>query len=143
MLASIPERNRLLVTSHDAFAYFGRRYGLDVTAIQGISTAAEATTADVERVAGLLAARRVPAVFVETSVPHQTIDALVAAAAQRGATVQVGGELFTDAGGSAGHAGGDVPRDGAGRRAADRGAPLGGTARPVSARGTRAGGARR
>jgi manganese/zinc/iron transport system substrate-binding protein len=102
MLASIPERNRLLVTSHDAFAYFGRRYGLDVTAIQGISTAAEATTADVERVAGLLAARRVPAVFVETSVPHRTIDALVAATAQRGVTVKVGAELFTDAGGSAG-----------------------------------------
>jgi manganese/zinc/iron transport system substrate-binding protein len=99
---AIPPRHRLLVTSHDAFEYFGRRYGLDVAGIQGISTAAEATTADVERVAELIAAREVPAVFVESSVPPQTIDALVAAAAQRGVRVHVGAELFTDAAGEPG-----------------------------------------
>lgn len=103
-LAGIPPEQRLLVTSHDAFAYFGRRYDLEVAGIQGISTAAEATTADVERVAELVADRGVPAVFVESSVPRQTIDALVAAAAQRGATVTVGGELFTDAAGAPGTA---------------------------------------
>lgn len=101
-MQEIPPERRLLVTSHDAFEYFGRRYGLDVAGIQGISTAAEATTADVERVAELIAGRGVPAVFVESSVPRQTIDALIAAAAQRGATVAVGGELFTDAAGSPG-----------------------------------------
>ena len=101
-MAEIPPERRLLVTSHDAFEYFGRRYGLEVAGIQGISTAAEATTADVERVAELIAARGVPAVFVESSVPRQTIDALVAAAGQRGATVTVGGELSTDAAGSPG-----------------------------------------
>ncbi|MCX6464930.1 MAG: zinc ABC transporter substrate-binding protein [Pseudonocardiales bacterium] len=101
-MAAIPPERRLLVTSHDAFEYFGRRYGLDVEGIQGISTAAEATTADVERVAALVAERGVPTVFVESSVPRQTIDALIAAAAQRGATVTVGGELFTDAAGSPG-----------------------------------------
>jgi manganese/zinc/iron transport system substrate-binding protein len=101
-LAPIPPQRRLLVTSHDAFAYFGRRYDLDVAGIQGISTAAEATTADVERVAALIAARGVPAVFVESSVPRQTIEALVAAAAQRGARVRVGGELYTDAAGEPG-----------------------------------------
>ncbi|MBW0089520.1 zinc ABC transporter substrate-binding protein [Pseudonocardia sp. KRD-184] len=101
-MAAIPPERRLLVTSHDAFEYFGRRYGLEVAGIQGISTAAEATTADVERVAELIAARGVPAVFVESSVPRQTIDALIAAAAQRGAVVTVGGELFTDAAGSPG-----------------------------------------
>jgi manganese/zinc/iron transport system substrate-binding protein len=101
-MASIPPERRLLVTSHDAFEYFGRRYGLDVAGIQGISTAAEATTSDVERVAELVASRGVPAVFVESSVPRQTIDALIAAAAQRGAAVTVGGELFTDAAGSPG-----------------------------------------
>lgn len=101
-LATIPAERRLLVTSHDAFEYFGRRYDLDVAGIQGISTAAEATTADVERVAELIAARGVPAVFVESSVPRQTIDALIAAAAQRGAQVRVGGELFTDAAGEPG-----------------------------------------
>lgn len=101
-LAPIPPQRRLLVTSHDAFEYFGRRYRLDVAGIQGISTAAEATTADVERVAELIAARGVPAVFVESSVPRQTIDALLAAATQRGAQVRVGGELFTDAAGEPG-----------------------------------------
>ncbi len=101
-LAAIPPGRRLLVTSHDAFAYFGRRYGLEVAGIQGISTAAEATTADVERVAQLAAERGVPAVFVESSVPRQTIDALLAAAARRGARVHVGGELYTDAAGNPG-----------------------------------------
>jgi manganese/zinc/iron transport system substrate-binding protein len=101
-IATVPPRHRLLVTSHDAFEYFGRRYGLDVAGIQGISTAAEATTADVERVAELIAGRGVPAVFVESSVPPQTIDALVAAAAQRGARVHVGAELYTDAAGEPG-----------------------------------------
>jgi manganese/zinc/iron transport system substrate-binding protein len=102
LIATIPPQRRLLVTSHDAFSYLGRRYGLEVAAVQGISTTAEATTADVERVAALLAERRVPAVFVETSVPRQTIDALLAAAARRGVTAQVGGELYTDAAGTAG-----------------------------------------
>ena len=101
-LATIPPERRLLVTSHDAFAYFGRRYGIEVAGIQGISTAAEATTADIERIAALIVQRRLPAVFVESSVPRQTIDALVAAAARQGVTVRVGQELYTDAAGSPG-----------------------------------------
>ncbi|MGE3285427.1 MAG: metal ABC transporter solute-binding protein, Zn/Mn family [Pseudonocardia sp.] len=101
-IATLPADRRLLVTSHDAFAYFGRRYGMEVAGIQGVSTAAEATTADVERVAALLVTRRLPAVFVESSVPRQTVDALVAAAARQGLTVQVGQELYTDAAGSPG-----------------------------------------
>lgn len=99
LLGAVPERSRVLVTSHDAFNYFGRRYGLDVEAIQGISTAAEATTTDIERIAGVLAAREVPAVFVESSVPRQTIEAVIASARAKGQEVQVGGELFSDAAG--------------------------------------------
>ncbi|HLU54529.1 MAG TPA: zinc ABC transporter substrate-binding protein [Pseudonocardia sp.] len=102
LLAPIPPPRRVLVTSHDAFAYFGRRYRLEVAGIQGISTAAEATTADVERVAQLVVERGVPAVFIESSVPRQTIDALLAAAAQRGARIRVGGQLYTDAAGDPG-----------------------------------------
>jgi manganese/zinc/iron transport system substrate-binding protein len=102
LMAAIPPEHRILVTSHDAFTYFGRRYGIEVAAIQGISTAAEATTADVERVAAEIAERRVPAVFIETSVPRQTVDALLAATAQRGWTTHVGGELYTDSAGPAG-----------------------------------------
>lgn len=101
-IGAIPERQRVLVTSHDAFRYFGRAFDIDVVGIQGISTADEATTADVDRVADLIADRRVRAVFVESSVPQQTIDAVVAAAAQRGQEVEVGGELFSDAAGEQG-----------------------------------------
>lgn len=98
-IAAVPERQRVLVTSHDAFHYLGNRYDMDVAAIQGISTAAEATTADIERTAKLLADRDVKAVFVESSVPKQTIDAVLAAARQRGHDAVVGGELFSDAAG--------------------------------------------
>jgi manganese/zinc/iron transport system substrate-binding protein len=101
-IREIPERQRVLVTSHDAFAYFGRRYGLEVTAIQGISTAAEATTADIQRVAEALADARVRAVFVESSVPRQTIDAVLAAARREGQQARVGGELYSDAAGAEG-----------------------------------------
>lgn len=101
-ISAIPERRRVLITSHDAFQYLGNRYGIDVAGIQGISTAAEATTADVERVAQLVADRGVKAVFIESSVPRQTIDAVLAAARQKGAEATVGGELFTDAAGDEG-----------------------------------------
>ena len=101
-MAEIPRERRLLVTSHDAFEYFGRAYDVDVAAIQGISTAAEATTADVNRVAELLVEREVKAVFVESSVPRQTIEAVLAAADERGQRARVGGELYTDAAGDEG-----------------------------------------
>jgi manganese/zinc/iron transport system substrate-binding protein len=101
-IESIPEAQRVLVTSHDAFEYFGRRYGMEVAAIQGISTAAEATTADVQRVAKLIAERGVRTVFIESSVPRQTIDAVLAAARRQGSTAEVGTELFTDAAGDEG-----------------------------------------
>jgi manganese/zinc/iron transport system substrate-binding protein len=101
-IAEIPERQRVLVTSHDAFEYFGRRYGLDVEAIQGISTATEATTADVQRVARVIAERDVKAAFIESSVPRQTIDAVLAAARRQGGDARIGGELFTDAAGEEG-----------------------------------------
>ena len=101
-MASIPRSRRLLVTSHDAFQYFGERYDLDVAAIQGISTAAEATTADVQRVARLLAERKVPAAFVESSVPRQTIEAVLAATKRLGHSATIGGELYTDAAGDQG-----------------------------------------
>lgn len=101
-IASIPERSRVLITSHDAFGYFGREYDIDVVAIQGTSTQTEATTADIERVAGVIADRGVKAVFVESAVSPQTIDAVLAAAAQRGQEASVGGELFADAAGDEG-----------------------------------------
>lgn len=101
-VGEIPERSRVLITSHDAFGYFGDEYGFDVLGIQGTSTATEATTADIERVAGVIADREVSAVFIESSVPRQTIDAVLAAAERKGQNAKVGGELFTDAAGDEG-----------------------------------------
>jgi len=101
-IASIPRASRVLVTSHDAFRYFGRRYGMEVVAIQGISTATEATTADIERVAQVVAERRLKGVFLESSVPQQTIDAVLNAARQRGQEARIGGALYADAAGDEG-----------------------------------------
>jgi manganese/zinc/iron transport system substrate-binding protein len=101
-VATVPPRQRVLVTSHDAFGYFAEAYGFEVAAIQGTSTSTEATTADIARVAGVIADRRLRSVFVESSVPRQTIDAVLAAAAERGQRAQVGGELYGDAAGDPG-----------------------------------------
>lgn len=101
-LATIPERQRVLVTSHDAFRYLGRRFDVEVEAIQGISTVSEATTDDIDRIATMLARRDIGAVFVESSVPRQAIDSVIAAAEQQGGDVEVGGELYSDAAGDDG-----------------------------------------
>lgn len=96
-----PER-RVLVTAHDAFNYFGRAYGFEVRGLQGISTVAEAGTSDVQELARFVADRRIPALFVETSVSPRSIEAVQAAVRARGFEVQVGGDLFSDALGGAG-----------------------------------------
>jgi manganese/zinc/iron transport system substrate-binding protein len=95
-IASIPEERRVLVTAHDAFGYFGRRYGMEVVGIQGISTAGEAGVQDVERVVELVSERGIPAIFVESSVPKRTVQAVVSGCAARGHEVSVGGELYSD-----------------------------------------------
>jgi manganese/zinc/iron transport system substrate-binding protein len=100
-LAAIPPRQRILVTSHDAFAYLGRRYGLRVEGIQGISTVAEATTGDIERVADAVAANDLPSVFIESSVSPQTMRAVAEAAGRKGHDVKIGPELFADSAGEA------------------------------------------
>ncbi len=101
-LARVPRERRVLVTAHDAFGYFGRAYGLEVLGIQGISTDSEPSIQDINRLVDLLVERRVPAVFVESSVPRKTIEALVEGARARGHSVAIGGELFSDAMGRAG-----------------------------------------
>ncbi len=101
-IATIPASSRVMVTAHDAFGYFGRAYGLEVTAIQGISTDSEASLKDINALVDMLAARKVPAVFIESSVPRKTIDALVEGCRAKGHGVVVGGELFSDAMGAPG-----------------------------------------
>ena len=95
-IASIPEQSRLLITSHDAFSYFGRAFDLEVLAIQGITTESEAGLADLEALVDTVVRRRIPAVFVESSVPRRSIEALIEGAAAQGHTVVIGGELFSD-----------------------------------------------
>lgn len=95
--SGIPDQQRVLVTAHDAFGYLGRRYELEVVGLQGISTSTEAGIRDVQRIADLLVERRVPSIFVETSVPRRTIEAVQVATSDRGWRVTIGGELFSDA----------------------------------------------
>lgn len=96
-LGSIPIEQRVLVTAHDAFSYFGRRYNFQVVGIQGISTESEAGVRDIERIVDLLVTRKIAAVFVETTVSERNIRALIAGANDRGHSVTIGGSLFSDA----------------------------------------------
>lgn len=101
-LARIPEEQRVLITAHDAFGYFGDEYGIEVLGLQGMSTATEATAADIQAMAEMIAERQVPAIFVESSVPPATVEAVQAAVRDRGFDVVIGGSLFSDAMGAAG-----------------------------------------
>ena len=101
-IASIAQENRVLVTSHDAFGYFGRAYGIEVRGVQGISTESEAGLQQVNQLVDLLVQRRLRAVFVESSVPRKSIEAIVAGAAARGQRVEISGPLYADAMGEPG-----------------------------------------
>ncbi len=101
-IASIPAERRVLVTAHDAFNYMARAYGIEVRGIQGITTESEAGVKDIEDLVSFLVDRRIPAIFVETSVSGKNIKALAEGAAARGHKVTIGGELFSDAMGVAG-----------------------------------------
>ena len=87
----IPKEQRILVTSHDAFAYYGKTYGIDVEAILGISTEAEARSSDVIRVSKVIKERNVPAIFIESTINPKMIKRL-----SEDNGVPVGGELFAD-----------------------------------------------
>ena len=100
--ARVPAGQRVLVTAHDAFNYFGRAYGFEVLGLQGISTASEAGTADVQDLADFIAGQRIPAIFIESSVPVRTVEAVQAAVRARGFDVGIGGQLFSDAMGDTG-----------------------------------------
>ncbi|MGQ0626521.1 MAG: metal ABC transporter solute-binding protein, Zn/Mn family, partial [Phycisphaerales bacterium] len=96
-LAKVPPERRVLVTAHDAFGYFGRAYGVEVMAIQGVSTDSEAGLKAINDLVDTLVRRKIPAVFVESSVPEKTVRSLVEACGSRGHAVRIGGELFSDA----------------------------------------------
>jgi manganese/zinc/iron transport system substrate-binding protein len=105
-ISTIPDDRRILVTAHDAFSYYGRAYGIEVAGIQGISTESEAGVADIREMARVVAERKVPAVFIESTINPRTIRAVVNAAAQLGHEVEIGSQLYSDAMGARGSPGG-------------------------------------
>ncbi|NBC05890.1 MAG: zinc ABC transporter solute-binding protein [Bacteroidetes bacterium] len=101
-ISEIPEAQRVLITAHDAFAYFGRAYDIEVRGLQGISTISEYGLKDVSQLVDFITARQIRAVFVESSVPTKALEAVVEGCAQRGHEVRIGGTLYSDAMGAEG-----------------------------------------
>lgn len=96
-IATLPADKRRLVTAHDAFSYFGKAFDFDVVGVQGLSTATEAGVQDVQKTAAYIIDHKVKAVFIESSVPKRTIEALQAAVNSKNHEVVIGGTLFSDA----------------------------------------------
>jgi len=96
-IASLPVEKRILVTAHDAFNYFGQAYDFEVVGLQGLSTATEAGVKDVQRLSAFIIEKGVKAIFVESSVPRRTIEALQEAVRAKGQEVKIGGSLYSDA----------------------------------------------
>jgi manganese/zinc/iron transport system substrate-binding protein len=108
-IASIPDSSRVLVTAHDAFHYFGRAYGIEVKAIQGVSTETEAGVHEINQLNEFIVQRKIKSVFVETSVNEGNIHALVEGCRARNHAVQIGGKLFSDSMGKTGTLEGTYP----------------------------------
>ena len=102
IIEELPVEKRILITAHDAFNYFGQKYGFEVLGLQGISTATEAGVKDVQNLADLIVKQKVQAIFIESSVPKRNIEALQEAVKSKCFEVKIGGELFSDACGDAG-----------------------------------------
>jgi len=98
----LPAEKRILVTAHDAFNYFGKAFDFKVVGLQGLSTATEAGVKDVQKMAKFIEENGVKAIFVESSVPKRTVEALQEAVRAKGKEVVIGGTLFSDALGNAG-----------------------------------------
>jgi manganese/zinc/iron transport system substrate-binding protein len=101
-LAQVPSDRRVLITSHDAYNYFGRAYEVEVFGLQGISTETEAGLASVNRAVDFIMQRKIPAIFVESSVSPKTIERVQADCKSRGFDTKIGGELYSDAMGAPG-----------------------------------------
>lgn len=104
IIETLPKEKRILVTAHDAFNYFGKAYGFEVVGLQGLSTATEAGVQDVQNLSNFIIEKNIKAIFVESSVPKRTIEALQAAVNSKNHHVEIGGTLYSDALGNAGTA---------------------------------------
>jgi manganese/zinc/iron transport system substrate-binding protein len=101
-IQEIPEQQRVLITAHDAFGYFGEAYGIEVRGLQGISTVSDFGLKDVTDLVNFIIARKIKAIFVETSVSQKSINAVVEGCQQKGWDVKIGGSLYSDAMGAEG-----------------------------------------
>jgi manganese/zinc/iron transport system substrate-binding protein len=101
-IQQIPEAQRVLITAHDAFGYFGDAYKIDVRGLQGISTISEFGLKDVTDLVNFIISRKIKAIFIETSVSHKSIEAVVEGSRQKNWDVKIGGSLYSDAMGPAG-----------------------------------------
>ncbi|WP_282781908.1 metal ABC transporter solute-binding protein, Zn/Mn family [Phaeodactylibacter xiamenensis] len=108
-IRKIPETQRVLITAHDAFEYFGQAYDIEVRGLQGISTVSEFGLRDVSELVDFITGRGIKAVFVESSVPEKSLQAVVEGVKQRGHTTKIGGTLYSDAMGAEGTAAGTYP----------------------------------
>ncbi|WP_223551929.1 metal ABC transporter solute-binding protein, Zn/Mn family [Aestuariivivens sp. NBU2969] len=102
VIETLPSEKRILVTAHDAFNYFGKAFNFEVVGLQGLSTATEAGVQDVQNLSAFIIEHQVKAIFVESSVPKRTIEALQAAVRSKDHDVTIGGTLYSDALGDAG-----------------------------------------
>ncbi|MFC0014528.1 MULTISPECIES: metal ABC transporter solute-binding protein, Zn/Mn family [Allobacillus] len=101
-LTEIPEKQRVLVTAHDAFGYFGHMNGLEVIGLQGLSTEDEVGISDINDTIAIIKEYEIPAIFVESSINQDAIQAVIEGAQSDGINVELGGELFSDAMGEPG-----------------------------------------
>ncbi len=97
LVSTLPREKRILITSHDAFEYFGRSYDFTVKGLQGISTLSESGLKDVTDMVNYIIKHNIKAVFVENSVPQKALRSVIDGCKSKGHEVVVGGELFSDA----------------------------------------------
>lgn len=101
-ISTIPQNQRVLITAHDAFTYFGLAYDIEVRGLQGISTVSEYGLRDISELVDFITTRKIQAVFVESSVPTRSLEAVVEGCNKRGHAIEIGGTLYSDAMGAAG-----------------------------------------
>lgn len=97
LVSTIPKEQRILITSHDAFRYFGRTFGIKVLGLQGISTASELGIRDRLALVDFIIENKVPSVFLETTVSSKPMEAVIEDCKRKGHQVKLGGALLSDA----------------------------------------------
>jgi manganese/zinc/iron transport system substrate-binding protein len=102
LMGSIPTNQKVIITSHDAFRYFGLNYGIEVKGLQGISTVSEYGLRDVSDMVNFIVNRKIKAVFIESSVSDKSLQAVIEGCAKKGHQVVIGGKLYSDALGAEG-----------------------------------------